>query len=132
MERHRLDDAAYFVNTGREDKDVPKGVIHVRVHPSVRVIRAKAFIRQSLLMSAELHDGIEVIEEWAFEDCRSLRQILSPPTVRAIKDGAFASCSGLTTVILTNGLEEIGKGAFWGCESLVRIDIPPAVRAIKM
>ena len=41
--RLRLDnDPANFVYTGQEN--VPKGVIHVRVHPSIRVIRARAFL----------------------------------------------------------------------------------------
>ena len=36
------DDAANFVYTGQ--KNVLEGVIHVRIHPSIRVIRARAFI----------------------------------------------------------------------------------------
>jgi len=100
-ERKRLrldDDAACFVYTGQEN--VPDGVIHVRVHPSITVIRAKAFFQQSRLMSVELHNGIEVIEEEAFYECRSLREMLFPPSVRAIKAWAFLNCSGLTTAIL--------------------------------
>ena len=36
------DDTANFIYTGQEN--VPDGVIHVRFHPSIRVIRAKAFL----------------------------------------------------------------------------------------
>ena len=44
----------------------------------------------SLLMSVELHNGIEVIEKEAFYECRSLREILFPPTVsRAIEEGGI-------------------------------------------
>ena len=104
--RLRLDnDTADFVYTGQEN--VPRGVICVRVHLSVKVIRARAFFRQSLLMSVELHDGIEVIEEEAFEECRSLREMLFLPSVRAIKYWAFRHCSGLRTAILNDGLEVI-------------------------
>jgi len=130
-ERNRLrldDDAANFVYTGQEN--VPDGVIRVRVHPSIRVIRARAFFRQSRLIAVELHDGIEVIDFSAFGDCRSLREMLFPPSVRAIKDQAFYNCSKLATAILNDGLEEIGVSAFGGC-ALVRIDIPPSVRVIK-
>ncbi len=116
------DDAVNFVYTGQEN--VPEGVIRVRVHPSIKVIRERAFFRQSLLIGVELHDGLEVIEKKAFYECRSLREILFPLTVRAIKDWAFYGCSGLTTAILNDGLEEIGEYAFRGC-ALVRIDIPP-------
>ena len=126
--RLRLDDnAANFVYTGQGN--VPRGVIHVRILPSIKVIRVRAFLRQTLLMSVELHDGLEVIEKEAFEECRSLREMLFPPSVRAIKEGAFCWCSVLTTAILNDGLEVIGEGAFNGC-ALVRIDIPPSVREI--
>ena len=72
-ERKRLrldDDTANFVYTGQEN--VPDGVIRVRVHPSIKVIRAKAFFRQSRLISVELHDGLVVIKKDAFCHCRSL------------------------------------------------------------
>ena len=107
--RLRLDDnAANFVYTGQGK--VPRGVIHVRILPSIKVIRVRAFLRQTLLMSVELHDGLEVIEKEAFEECRSLREMLFPPSVRAIKEGAFCWCSVLTTAILNDGLEVIGGG----------------------
>ena len=104
-------------------------MIHVRVHQSVRVIRARAFYRRSLLISVELNNGIEVIEEDVFRECRSLREILFPPSIRAIKNFAFFNCSVLTTAILNDGLEEIGKWAFAQC-GLVRINIPPSVKEI--
>ena len=119
-----------FVYHGREGEDVPRDVIHVRVHPSVKVIRAKAFASRIRLISVEFRDGLEVIEEEAFYVCSSLREILFPPSVRAIKANAFRGCEGLTTAILNDGLEEIGNCAFAQC-ALVRIVIPPAVRAIK-
>jgi hypothetical protein len=82
-------------------------------------------------MSVKLHNGINVIKEEAFQQCTSLRKILTPPSVRAIKDRAFNHCLGLTTAILNDGLEEIGVYAFSECMSLVHITIPPYVRVIK-
>ena len=78
----------------------------------------------------ELHNGIEVIKDGAFYQCRSLREIFPPVSVRAIEYEAIAGCSGLTTVIFNDGLEEIGIGAFSGC-ALVRIKIPSSIRAIE-
>jgi hypothetical protein len=118
-----------FVYHGREGEDVPRDVIHVRVHPSVKAIRAKAFVSRSRLISVEFRDGLEVIEEEAFYVCSSLREILFPPSVRAIKANAFRGCEGLTTVILNDGLEEIGTHAF-AHSALVSIVIPPAVKEI--
>jgi hypothetical protein len=114
-----------FVYRGREGENIPRGVIRVRVHPSVRVIRGKAFTGCKLLMSVKLHDGIEVIGEESFQQCTSLREIFIPPAIRAIKNGAFKGCSGLTTAILNDGLQEIGAYAFYGCTTLVQITTPP-------
>ena len=66
-ERKRLrldDDVVNFVYTGQVN--VPDGVIRVRVHTSIKVICAKAFVRQSRLIGVELHDGIKVIEKNVF------------------------------------------------------------------
>ena len=87
-ERKRLcldDDAANFVYNGQEN--VPDGVIRVKIHPFIKVIRARAFFRPTRLMSVELHDGLEVIEEQAFQGCGSVREMLFPPSVRAILAG---------------------------------------------
>jgi hypothetical protein len=108
----------------QEGEDVPRIVIHVRVHPFVRVIRARAFFQCQLLMRVELHDGIDVIEEGAFWQCTSLCKMLIPPSVRVIKKWRFSHCSGLTTAILNNGLEEIGEGTFAWCTSHACIVIP--------
>ena len=87
-ERPHLDNAAYFLYTGQEDE--PDGVICVRVHPSVRVIHARAF-----------------------HYCSSLHKILIPPAIRAFKDGTFPGCLILTVDILGDGLEEIGDYTFF-------------------
>ena len=81
------DNAANFVYTGQGN--VPRGVIHVRILPSIKVIRVRAFLRQTLLMSVELHDGLEVIEKEAFEECTSLQEISVPTVIKVIKNQAF-------------------------------------------
>ena len=96
--------------------------------PSVRAIKEGAFCWCSVLMTAILNDGLEVIGGGAFKGC-VLVSIDIPPSVRLIEEGAFRDCLGLTTAILNDGLEEIGVRAFEGC-ALVRIDIPPSVREI--
>ncbi len=67
---------------GRKGENIPRGVIRVRVHPSIRVIHGKAFAGCKLLMSVELHDGIEIIGEKPFQQCTSLCEIFIPPDVQ--------------------------------------------------
>ena len=125
-----IDLDGYFVYHGREDEVVPRDVIRVRVHPSVRVIKDFAFKQCSTLTTVILNDGLEEIGEDAFSSCTSLRGIDVPPTVKSIKDFAFFQCSTLTTVTLHDGLEEIGEEAFQMCISLELIGIPPTIKAI--
>ena len=105
------------------DQQVPHDVTHVRVHKSVKIIRARAFKRCRNLVSIEMHDGVEIIEEWAFHDCRSLRGI-KLPGVRVIEDDEFFECASLVDVEFGDKLETIGAFIFAGCHSLRSIKIP--------
>ena len=117
--------------TGQERRDIPDDVTHVKVHPSVKKIKAEAFRNCRQLTTVILNNGLEEIGKRAFKGCTSLERIVIPPTVKAIVDEAFADCTRLTIVILNDVLEEIGVCAFYGCSSLEHIEIPPAVKAIK-
>ncbi len=72
------------------DQEVPWDATHVRVHKSVKIIRARAFFGCRNLVSIEMHDGVEIIEEAAFAGCSSLRGI-KLPGVRVIEQSAFWS-----------------------------------------
>jgi hypothetical protein len=79
-------------------------------------------------MSVELHDGVEIIEEWAFYDCRSLRRI-KLTGVRVIEYSAFFYCTALEDVEFGDKLETIGRSSFL-CTSLKNIELPK-VRVIE-
>ncbi len=54
------DKGAHFIlYTGQERADIPRYVIHVRVHPSVRVIEGGGFKISSQLAIAVLGKGVE-------------------------------------------------------------------------
>ena len=63
------DDVDIFVYMGG-DQQVPDEVRRARIHKSVKIIRARAFYWRQHLISVEFHDGVEIIEEWAFYNCR--------------------------------------------------------------
>ena len=44
------------------DQHVPDGVIHVIIHPSVKIILRRAFHHRRQLVSVAMHDGVEIIE----------------------------------------------------------------------
>eukprot|EP00980_Cylindrotheca_fusiformis_P017193 scaffold5294_cov129-Cylindrotheca_fusiformis.AAC.3 len=104
------------------------------------------------LRSAELPDGLQVIEQEVFSACESLSLVnmpsslieigayaLSgcsietlhiPPTVATIGEGAFSWCSRLKHIKLPPTLERIEKCMLAGCEGLEYIEIPPTVAFI--
>ena len=56
------DNDGVFIYMGG-DQRVPRDVTHVRVHKSVKTITWRAFITCRKLVSIEMHDGVEIIEE---------------------------------------------------------------------
>ncbi len=110
------------------NQQTPWNVTHVRVHKSVKIIRARAFRSRWYLVSIEMHDGVEIIEEEAFAGCTSLRG-MNLAGVRVIEYRAFFKCirhafseTGLDDVEFGDKLESIGQYAFSGT----------ALRSLKM
>eukprot|EP00980_Cylindrotheca_fusiformis_P019656 scaffold6846_cov107-Cylindrotheca_fusiformis.AAC.1 len=82
------------------------------------------------LVSAELPEGLQVIEQHLFAYCRSLKTIAMPSSVIKIGDSAFRGCSSLTSLDLPHGLVEIGKVCFNDCVSIRTLHIPSTVSSI--
>ena len=58
------DDNDVFIYMGG-DQRVPRNVRYVRVHKSVKIITREAFQHCIHLVSIEMHDGVEIIKEYA-------------------------------------------------------------------
>eukprot|EP00980_Cylindrotheca_fusiformis_P018754 scaffold6247_cov104-Cylindrotheca_fusiformis.AAC.4 len=82
------------------------------------------------LISAELPEGLQVIEPRLFYNCRSLTTVKIPSSVIKIDDGAFEECSSLTSFRLPHGLLEIGESSFRECEAIETLHIPNTVSKI--
>lgn len=70
------------------------------------------------------------IEEKAFEDCGSLREIYLPPYVYTIGDHAFSHCSSLETIKMRGLVEIIAESAYSNCTLLCNLAVPMSVKAI--
>jgi len=110
------------------DQEVPNDVTRVRIDRSVKIIPRLAFYYRVHLVSVEMHDGIEKIEQRAFNGCHSLRGI-KLLGVREVENMAFYNCTSLTDVEFGDKLETIGEYTFGGCRSLQKIKMP-SVRTI--
>jgi hypothetical protein len=119
-----------FLYTGQSKEDIPRRLVHVKVDPSVNVIEDATFKSCRHLVLVELHEGLECIKKWAFDNCVSLRHIRIPLSVKVIGSFAFSDCTQLRNVELNENLEFINPHAFSHCSSLQRINIPLSVKVI--
>ena len=102
----------------------------------VRVIGAKAFMDNGMLLSVVLPEGITRIDRddsemnGAFRNCSSLTSITIPESVTSIGNNAFAICTGLTSITIPESVTSIGNNAFAICTGLTSITIPESVTSI--
>eukprot|EP00980_Cylindrotheca_fusiformis_P011611 scaffold2747_cov104-Cylindrotheca_fusiformis.AAC.1 len=89
-----------------------------------------AFCECRGLVSVELPEGLQVIEEGLFYGCESLRGIAIPSSLTKIGVDAFNECHGLASVELPNGLLELGMYSFYKCYSLETLHVPATVSSI--
>ena len=122
------DDDEIFVYMGGHQR-VPGGIRRARIHKDVEIILEQAFQDCWRLISVEFHDGIEIIEKYAFLWCTSLSGSIKLLSVKAIKAKAFSNCTALTDVEFGDKLEIIGQEAFGSC-TLLRNIIMPQVKTI--
>ena len=79
------------------------------------------------MVDLEIPDGVDGIEDGAFEGLAGLRSLYVPASVTYIGENAFADCPDLEEVVfladdsVTESSLEIGEGAFCGCESLASV-----------
>ena len=81
--------------------------------------------------STIIPNTITAIGEYAFNHCKTLKQIDVPNSVTTINNEAFLG-AGLTSVTIPNSVTSIGDGAFAGCQSLISIDISNSVTEIGL
>ena len=110
------------------------GIIHPNnVKQPVRIIRKKDFagkVRKPNMLRLKLPNGIETIEEKAFQDCTGLQEIDIPQSVCIIRPRTFSGCCGLTRVSIAEGVLVIDKGAFENCTSLMNLHLPDSLKEI--
>lgn len=68
-------------------------------------------------------EGVEIIEENAFNGNLAVKSIILSTTVEMIKDGAFAGCKNLCELKLGEGLNQINVKAFSGCDNLKKVEV---------
>lgn len=102
----------------------------------INSIQSNAFKNCELLEEIVLPSSLEIIEKYAFSGCKNLRKVLPEdgrgmnPSVIRIENFAFHDCVSLKDIILPVSLQEIGISAFENCRSIKEIDIPRKIHII--
>lgn len=76
-----------------------------------------------------LSDTVTTIGEYAFGQCKKLKEIVWGKQISEIGSSAFAS-TALTEIEIPSTVKIIGKGAFSGCESLTKIVLPDGIEEL--
>lgn len=114
-----------------------KGEVHIPAHISVNGqsipvigIAEDAFYSCDDVTSVTLPDGLQTIENSAFESMNGLRAIVIPDTVNHIGELAFSDCQNLQQVTLPAGLKHLSADLFESCHALEQIILPQGVKTI--
>ena len=106
-----------------------EGVLEEVVFPqNLRTIGAYAFYRCAGLRRVTFNEGLQCIEQAAFQGT-GLESAKLPSTLRALQRRAFCDCASLGSVKLQEGLREIEEEAFRGT-GLEEVVLPQSVKAI--
>lgn len=88
------------------------------------------YLGDELISDLEIPNGTKLINDYAFENCRSINSLAIPNSVTSIGKSAFNNCRNLNTVYIGNGVEKICDNAFTQCYSLTSVKIPNSVNSI--
>lgn len=121
-------DGVLYDITGATLIKFPQGKATKFTVPStVKRIGASSFSECRELTSVVISEGVTVIEDHAFQNCRALKEISLPSTLKEIGELAFLYCQQLPSITLPKGLTTIGNNAFNGCANLTTLSIPSGV-----
>ena len=65
-----------------------------------------------------------------FENCINLSEVSIPKSVKSIEEYAFCECRELKDVTISEGVEHIGMLAFNNCQNIGDVQIPASVKKI--
>ena len=105
-------------------------LISLRCPKSLRSIADFAFEGCKTLREVELQEGLLTIGQAAFRRCDAMRAITLPKTLTAIGADAFSGCSVLREIVIPTMVREIPASAFFGCAGLESLTLHDGVETI--
>ena len=106
-------------------------ITSVTIGQGVTVIGDYAFYNCRSLTAVIIPDSVTVIGQCAFYYCSTLPSVTIPHNITDIEKEAFAYCKALTSVTIPNGITTIKNGVFRTCSALTSVTIPDSVTVIE-
>ena len=78
----------------------------------------------------EIPGYITIIDDWAFQNCFKVQEVIIPGSVKSIGEGAFHNCISLQSIKLPDSVSVIPDQAFAGCISLEKIELGSNIKEI--
>lgn len=112
---------------------------NVIISKGITEIGKASFNGANKITGVEIPDSVILIENYAFQMCRSLTKIKIPGSVKKIgyswgwqnvNAQVFNGCSNLEEVILEEGIEEIAGRAFDACSKVKEWKLPKSLKRI--
>ena len=93
----------------------------------ISVISEDTFFNCKNLKEIIIPDSVEIIEYCAFYGCESLEKFTIPNKVTELKGSTFENCINLKQVNISDSVKSIGSSCFENCLSLQDVVIPNSV-----
>ena len=96
----------------------------------VMIIEQDAFRECASLKNVEIPNTVIYIGCYAFYNCENLQKITIPDSIQDIGNFTFYNCKSLQKITIPDGVEDIGLYTFYNCKSLQSITMPDSVESI--
>ena len=98
-----------------------KSLSSIKIPEGVTIIGENAFLECKSLSSIEIPEGVTNIGEKVFWGCESLKSIELPSSLMSIGNFAFSGCKSLESIKILSKVTSIGEGAFYDCSGMSSI-----------
>ncbi len=107
--------ASYYVSGYGDAKNIKKLIIPT-LHNELPVlsIHLSTLSRNNNLEEVEIHEGLKIIEAYAFMSCYKLRKVTLPSSLERIETYAFTGCSELSEINIHENVNYLGNNALDG------------------
>ena len=104
-------------------KEVKRKDTIIEIPSNVRELGNSVFFALRKVKQFVIPSSVEVIGQYAFQECVGLEEVVLPESITKLENAAFYSCDNLKKIIIPLSVKLIGAGCFENCKSLESVEI---------